>query len=576
VVVIGSIVGIWALSRVFLVGDANQVAAPTVTNGAIAFERVAEGKGNGSHVWLVMPDGSGERQLTLGDDVIDRWPAWSPDGTTIALVRSAPTGQGPYGLLVTDVTQPELRAVTPADIGAARPDWSPDGRRIAFAGVMGETPESGIYVVNADGTELEQITDPRFLAPDNPEWSPDGSHIAFCANLDTSRFSWDVYIVNADGSNLRNITNTPDGNESDWVIGWLPNGHLLVSQGPGEIAVGPGLPLQTERWLEMTSSGEIVRVVYEGPANTSEGRQSPSISPDGRFVLFDTADEGGNTIRFMDLETGEVTAVTTGGSTPAWQPVPRTEGPPSPLETPASTGPMGPTSTDTPTELAGVGPVCDLSSARGDFGDRGDLGTAYVYAEPDEAGGCLPDGAGVHRLGIDVGAGRVELASDPLECGLAGCSTFAAPDIDGDGRSEIAILTPSSGVPWDFVSLYRVAGDQPGAGGAPAIEQIAVEEPAAPRLGVEPGPLTIPWGSSETDVYGAECWSTTDGADPDVPVLVLVHATPDGAGGWDQRYVELALDGSTARVFDVVRAGGEGTDLTTRYADAFCGSPIQP
>jgi Tol biopolymer transport system component len=324
IVLLGTSASFYGLSRVFLVSDRGPVASPPVTNGAIAFERSAEGKMNGSHIWMVMPDGTGERQLTFGEDAIDRWPAWSPDGSEISFVRLgfAGTDAGDHRLMAMDLADEQVRHVTPPGIGAARPDWSPDGSRIAFAGVMGETPENGIYVVNEDGTDLHQVTGPSFFAPDNPEWSPDGSRIAFSGNLDESRFRWDVYVMNPDGSGLRDLTQTPDEERSDWLIGWLPNGNLLISEGPSQIASGPGLPLQTARWLEITDSGDVVRVIYEGPANTSAERQGPSLSPDGRFVVFDSPDEGGNTIRYSDLETGDVTEVATRGSTPAWQPIP--------------------------------------------------------------------------------------------------------------------------------------------------------------------------------------------------------------------------------------------------------------
>ena len=244
-----------------------------------------------------------------------------------------------------------------------------------------------------------------------------------------------------------------------------------------------------------------------------------------------------------------------------------------------TTGVTGPTSAPSgpvAENLPGVGPVCGLTSVEGDFLGNGETGTAYVFTAADDAGNCPPTGAGEHVLGVDLGSSKVEVTTSPLECGLGECSAFAAPDVDADGRAEIAVRVPSSGVPWDFVFLYRAASAcPPAADCVPGLEQIVVEEPAAPHAGVEPGPIVIPWGSSGSDVFGAECWSTTDGTDPDIPVLVLFHGTPDGAGGWDQRYVELTIDGATARVFDVSRASGEGTDLITRYADAFCGSPIQ-
>jgi len=56
--------------------------------------------------------------------------------------------------------------------------WSPDGTRLAFMGRpdMNQS-EYHIFVVNADGTDLRQLTH----ANDNqdPQWAPDGSAIVF-------------------------------------------------------------------------------------------------------------------------------------------------------------------------------------------------------------------------------------------------------------------------------------------------------------------------------------------------------------------------------------------------------------
>jgi TolB protein len=45
-------------------------------------------------------------------------------------------------------------------------------------------------------------------------WSPDGTQLAFVSGFATQR---DIYVINADGSGLRNLTNSPeDEYELDW------------------------------------------------------------------------------------------------------------------------------------------------------------------------------------------------------------------------------------------------------------------------------------------------------------------------------------------------------------------------
>jgi hypothetical protein len=81
---------------------------------------------------------------------------------------------------------------------AAEPRWSPDGARIAF--VMSPRgrlhSRADIYVMNADGSDLRQLTDT--VDSSAPAWSPDGSQIVFVRNE-----GHELVVMDADGSNER-------------------------------------------------------------------------------------------------------------------------------------------------------------------------------------------------------------------------------------------------------------------------------------------------------------------------------------------------------------------------------------
>ena len=80
------------------------------------------------------------------------------------------------------------------------PAWSPDGSRIAFESFRDRNHE--IYVMNADGSDVIQLTDNRGFDR-SPAWSPDGSRIAFDSDRDGND---EIYVMNADGSGQTNLT----------------------------------------------------------------------------------------------------------------------------------------------------------------------------------------------------------------------------------------------------------------------------------------------------------------------------------------------------------------------------------
>ena len=93
---------------------------------------------------------------------------------------------------------------------ATQPAWSPDSRRIAFT--LGGKLGNDIYVMDADGTNVRQLTGPP-MDDICPAWSPDSRQIVFASrknilerrNLQDRNYG--IYVINVDGNNLRNLTN---------------------------------------------------------------------------------------------------------------------------------------------------------------------------------------------------------------------------------------------------------------------------------------------------------------------------------------------------------------------------------
>jgi eukaryotic-like serine/threonine-protein kinase len=97
------------------------------------------------------------------------------------------------------------------------PDPSPDGRRIAMYSLT--QPEGDLFVINADGTGLRQITGDT--AVDRvPRWSPDGERIAF---FSTRGGPLQLWTIRADGSELTQLT------DLGTVGVWSPDGTRIAT-----------------------------------------------------------------------------------------------------------------------------------------------------------------------------------------------------------------------------------------------------------------------------------------------------------------------------------------------------------
>jgi Tol biopolymer transport system component len=154
--------------------------------------------------------------------------AVSPDGKRIAFASDVD-----FEIYVADADGRNARSVTPQLPFSREPSWSPDGRTIAFTASFGPL-QGGVFAVDADGSDLRNLTVERpDLHPRFPRWSPNGKKISFTAFTVTSDdlLEFDVYVMNADGTGVIDVSNLPGFAEDG--RGWSADSRRIAFEATG-------------------------------------------------------------------------------------------------------------------------------------------------------------------------------------------------------------------------------------------------------------------------------------------------------------------------------------------------------
>lgn len=176
----------------------------------------------GSDIHVMNSDGSGSHQLTNieSEPGYPSWstssgyhsPAWSPDGSRLAVIRQStgPTPLASYSEVYVIDSDGHGVSLNPGAGSwmADGLDWSPDGKQIAFGAMSPFRLQESITILNVDGSG--SVIPPSGVAHDlQPAWAPDGSRIAFSSRTGYIEFSpLDIFVTSLDPSATPvNLTN---------------------------------------------------------------------------------------------------------------------------------------------------------------------------------------------------------------------------------------------------------------------------------------------------------------------------------------------------------------------------------
>ena len=138
---------------------------------------------NRSHLWVFDLASKKATQITRGDAWDDSAPAWSPDGKWIAFVSDR-TGEQYEGssnddIWIISADGGEPRRLTTQPHQDVYPQWSPDGRTIAYLRTDNPYAQPEIYLVPREGGEPKCITEKVDRIPSGFKWAPDGKSLYY-------------------------------------------------------------------------------------------------------------------------------------------------------------------------------------------------------------------------------------------------------------------------------------------------------------------------------------------------------------------------------------------------------------
>lgn len=175
-------------------------------------------------IFVANTDGTHLVQIT-NDAESDEEPTFSPDSSKVIFTSyRGDQGSFMFDVIVANTDGTGITDITPNSTMDHRfAVFSPDGSKIAFAGYDPTSILWGIWIMNADGSGLQNvISDTNYDAFSLPlTFSPDGAEIYYSGTtIDPS--TSDIYAINIDGTNLRQLTNTG--------VDWYPrfDGSTLV------------------------------------------------------------------------------------------------------------------------------------------------------------------------------------------------------------------------------------------------------------------------------------------------------------------------------------------------------------
>ncbi len=290
-------------------GDARETApAWSSDDRHLAFARL---RADTCDIWILDVEAHAERRIAPCATRESLQMSWAPDGASLAVTAGSHRLTGPSRIDQLNIANGTTHPVTmppPGVVGDESPAFSPDGRSIAFvrsiSGSIGD-----VYIAPVAGGE------PRRITMDNADvlgldWDRDGEHIVFSSERGGGISVWRV---------------AASGGEPSLVAGGGAKlKHPSVARGTGAIAYEDWrYDINIVELPTSHDGGDYSRPAERVSPTSDQWNFDPQISPDGSRVAFESTRSGQYELWVADREGGSARQLThsdTFKSLPRWSP----------------------------------------------------------------------------------------------------------------------------------------------------------------------------------------------------------------------------------------------------------------
>lgn len=185
-----------------------------------------------------------------------------------------------------------MKLLTDAPDYNAEGSYSSDGKHIVFCSKR--DGHLNLYIMDADGSNVRQLTKTKDCYNGGPFFSPDGKRVIFRADRD-KKDALQLYVINSDGTGERQLTNNDGVN---WCPYWHPNNKHIIYAGADHS--NPKARPNYDLHLMNVETKATKRVTYAPGADVL-----PVFSPDGKKLMWTSNRDGrmpGSQIFIADFE----------------------------------------------------------------------------------------------------------------------------------------------------------------------------------------------------------------------------------------------------------------------------------